>query len=247
MIILLDIDGVMVDLIEGICNLYGKTQDEIKEEWRIKSNYWEDERISIVLDTNTQEIWDKMEAAGPEFWTGMKEFQWAREMWRACRSMAPTYFVTAPTPYPGCLTGKQAWMQAFTGNRTFSDCMIGKPKFLCAGPDKVLVDDSRSNCREFIGAGGRAILFPRYYNGNDVKHPWGVVKPLLEELVSKGREGDAISDAIKKVDRWSEQEKMILGPTPKPASKPEGIVRYGGRYNEKGRRSQGQDVEDAGA
>jgi len=246
MIILLDIDGVMVDLVEGICNLFGKTQEDIKEEWRVKSNFWEDERISIVLDTNTQEIWDKLEAASPNFWMEMKEFSWAKEMWDWCRGASPTYFVTAPTPYPGCLTGKQAWMQAFTGDRIFSDYMIGKPKFLCAGPDRVLVDDSRCNCREFIKAGGRAVLFPRYYNGNEAENPWATIKPVLEKLVGDQAKKNAIKNAIETVDGWSEQEKMILGPPPKSVLGFKGIIRYGGKSNEEGRRSQGQDGKDAG-
>jgi hypothetical protein len=41
---------------------------------------------------------------------------------------------------------------------------MGSPKFLCAKPDNILIDDSDKNCNSFIKAGGKAILVPQPWN-----------------------------------------------------------------------------------
>lgn len=183
MAILLDIDGVMVDLVGGICSLYGKKLSDIKEKWRVTSNNWADDRMSPALDTTTQDIWDRLEAGGIDFWLGLKELQMARSLYEHCKRIQPTYFVTAPTPYENCLRGKLAWMKRFTGNPHFMEYMIGRPKFLCANANNILIDDGKKNCEDFVAHGGRAILYPQFWNGNDVEYPWADVINKLDEML----------------------------------------------------------------
>lgn len=205
--ILLDVDGVMVDLIEGICQLYGTTSNDIKEKWRVTSNNWTDEHehISPTLGTTSQDIWDKMEECGPDFWLELKEYPWARTLYDYCKSKAPTYFVTAPTPYEGCLRGKLEWMKRFTGDPMFMDYLIGRPKFLCAGRGQnILIDDSKKNCKAFNLHGGRSILFPQYWNGNDVVDPCVQVIQKIEELIEPAEpvEIERVWSTVERPDLW---------------------------------------------
>jgi len=211
MVILLDVDGVMVDLIEGICKLYGTTPQAIKEKWRIDSNFWEVESITPTLGGTTEGLWEKMESEGPSFWTGLREYPWAKEMYEWCCRAAPTYFVTSPTPFPSCHAGKLEWMKNFTGDPFFKNYLIGSPKFLCAKKENVLVDDSRKNCRAFVEAGGKAVLFPQFYNGNEVEDSWATIKPVLQKMKTDKH----MREAVEKVEKWRPDLKLMLGPPPK--------------------------------
>ena len=50
--------------------------------------------------------------------------------------------------------------------RGFRDFLIGPPKWICARPDQLLIDDNDGNVESFRERGGQAILFPQPWNLN---------------------------------------------------------------------------------
>lgn len=158
--ILLDVDGVLTDWIGSCCELFGADPQEIMARWMPGHFYIEE---ALHIDSKT--LWDKIDAAGEDYWANLPETPWAREFYAKCQEMAPTFFLTAPSRHPGSMAGKLRWLQAFTGHAC-KNYLVGPAKFLCANDCNVLVDDGDHNVADFHEAGGQAILFPRLWNSD---------------------------------------------------------------------------------
>jgi 5'(3')-deoxyribonucleotidase len=74
------------------------------------------------------------------------------------------FILTAPIRVPDCSAGKVEWIQRFLPMFLHDQFMIGRPKYLCANQESLLIDDSDSNVNDFRRAGGRAVLVPRPWN-----------------------------------------------------------------------------------
>jgi len=61
-------------------------------------------------------------------------------------------------------SAKVEWIHTFLPKWLREQRLIGTPKWFCARPDALLIDDTDRNTDAFCRAGGQAILFPRPWN-----------------------------------------------------------------------------------
>jgi 5'(3')-deoxyribonucleotidase len=166
--ICLDMDGVLVDFVGGAATLIGYDPSVV--------NTWD---YYPLIGKTENEFWRAIDAAGSDFWATLPIYPWALDLYRECKAIAPTIFLTSPSQCPSSMHGKLRWMQDNFG-RQFRDYLVGPKKEFCATPDTILIDDSDANCKKFQAAGGRPILFPRPWNENrGIAEPYSFV---LEQL-----------------------------------------------------------------
>jgi 5'(3')-deoxyribonucleotidase/ribosomal protein L37E len=158
-IILLDLDGVMTQFSEGVAKLFNIPTEVMIENW---PGGWF--AIEEAIGISTDEMWEMIKAEGERFWANLEETPWARELYEKCQELAPVFFLTAPSRDPYSLAGKMQWIYKFTGDNGFGNCMLGRPKFLCANTRTILIDDADHNVNAFRASGGRSILLPLYVN-----------------------------------------------------------------------------------
>lgn len=158
-VILLDMDGVLVDWVGGVCRLYGLDQEELE------SNWGEDWGICSAVGVSEEELWEGIDAEGPAFWYDLEALPWAEALFAECSSRAPTYILSSPSRSPHSAAGKVEWMHRHLGY-PFRDFLLGPCKELCARLGSILIDDRPRNVERFRANGGDAILFPRPWNDN---------------------------------------------------------------------------------
>lgn len=103
------------------------------------------------------------------FWAGVQPSGICYWLIGACVGLVErdnVFILTCPTRYPDCIAGKLEWIQRFLPSWLHQQFLIGKPKFLCASPESLLIDDSDENVYIFRKRGGHAILVPRPWNTN---------------------------------------------------------------------------------
>ena len=150
--ICLDIDGVLADFVGEAGRLMGY-DPAVVDTW----DYYH--KVGETEDT----FWEKIDAAGAEFWAEMQPYPWAHDLFDLCKLKGETILLTTNSKHHKSAEGKVLWMQKHFG-RSFRNYLIGPKKEFCARPGTILIDDSDANCEKFIANGGSAILFPRSWN-----------------------------------------------------------------------------------
>jgi hypothetical protein len=158
----LDLDGVLADIHRGIAEAFG-----VPNEWKVKGEW----RFSVGLEI--PEPWWK--PCNYAFWANAHKTPWADDIVKMilayfdpkeiciCTSL-PTSKGDFPMDRVGeSVAGKIDWLQKHYPLLA-PQFLIGPAKHFCAGPNKILVDDSDDNVKEFISEGGAAITFPRLWN-----------------------------------------------------------------------------------
>ncbi len=157
--IFLDMDGVLCNFVGGFCALHGKSADEVFPPGQ-QGNYEFHDSLGMTRD----QLWRSIDAVGEDHWANMQPYPWALELYEHCKSVAPTIILSTPSLHHSSLSGKCRWLQKYFGSR-FRDYLLGPRKEECARPDTVLIDDFETNCEKFAARGGKAIVFPRPWNG----------------------------------------------------------------------------------
>jgi hypothetical protein len=161
--VFLDLDGVLVDFVNGACRHHG-----------VKNPYLN------PLNHGNYELADLLEMPHETFWGGMGYNFWSQLDWlidgpeiiRAImRYVSPKQvtLLTSPIQTPGCIDGKMHWINKHLPQwrRQF---LVGPPKHVIAGPGKLLIDDFDKNVDKWVTrkdgtpTGGTAIQVPRMMN-----------------------------------------------------------------------------------
>lgn len=154
-IIYLDMDGVCCDFnkdaltIHNRMDLYNNTHYS----------------LSDLMGISDKEFWEKISVYGENFWRGLEEYPWFKDLYNELSKIGNVYFLSAPTLDSNCVKGKLLWLQDHFG-LNFKRYIFTKHKYLLAKPDNFLVDDFEEQFRGFLDAGGNAVLFPQSWNGN---------------------------------------------------------------------------------
>jgi hypothetical protein len=101
------------------------------------------------------------------FWASVPpsdEFQMLLSASRMLVGAENVCILTRPVDSPGCMDGKKQWIRRHLPEEMWSNYLIGEPKYLCAYPGALMVDDVEENVDKFRAHGGRAVLFPRPWN-----------------------------------------------------------------------------------
>ena len=162
----LDVDGVLARWLAALFKLLDLNEAHVRAAWAAHDpkRPWD---VFQVLDMSAREGWHAIDNAGAAFWADIEPHAWAQDLYSLCSQYAQTTLVTSPSYHPSSYAGKAEWI-----NRHFSKSasrLIGNCKPHCAHAGALLIDDSPTNCTQFVQAGGRALLFPGL--GNDL-HPF---------------------------------------------------------------------------
>ena len=178
--LLVDMDGVLVDFVTAALRLHDRM--DVRENW--PAGTWD---FPTVLGISAREFWRPIHEAGAEFWASLAPYSWCDELLSLIAESQHWSILTSPCSDPYCSAGKIIWLQQRFG-RGFRDFLVGPPKWLCARPDQLLIDDNDSNVEQFRARGGRAILFPQPWNENHaLAHDrMGYVREKLAQARSNG-------------------------------------------------------------
>jgi 5'(3')-deoxyribonucleotidase len=155
-IIYLDLDGVLVDFVSGALKTLGVTNYKIPPNgYKIES--WKGVGVS------TKEFWKAIDATNEHFWADLEKYPWSDKLVRLCESYGSVFILTSPSRNPYCLAGKMMWLKKHYPRLTRSVIMTPH-KYLCAAPNRILIDDNDDKINKFIEYGGTGILFPQMWN-----------------------------------------------------------------------------------
>lgn len=176
-IILVDMDGVMVDFISGACGLWG--EDGLPEHWPLGVK-----GAQQALGLTDDDFWERIDSAGIGFWANLAEYDWFADFDFLLRSLGEVYYLSSPSRSVNSIAGKKIWLDKRFGS-AFRNFIFTPAKRLLAGPDRILIDDYERHCREFVLAGGTAFLFGRPWNAKHAGEGmdgWQEVQRILKAI-----------------------------------------------------------------
>jgi len=155
-VFLLDMDGVCCDWTKKALQTLNCPQ--YIDNWTngVKS-------VSQITGYSYDYIWDKIDKFGSKWWEDLEEFPWFWDMYNYLKSEGDVVFCTKPSLDSNSLKGKVDWMQKRFGKK-FINYSLTPLKHLNANKNHILIDDTEKQINKFIKEGGRAILFPQYWN-----------------------------------------------------------------------------------
>lgn len=175
--IFLDLDGVLADLVGGAARIHNKS-------------------ISLVTCYGLGKCWDMEESKvweplGYDFWANLELTPEAHQIVSMCEREVGAESVgilTSPCSTDGCMDGKRAWLRKHFP-QFVKRALIGSPKYFCATPLSLLIDDSDYKVKEFWEHGGLTFLFPRPWNeARDKSYdPLGHLREALYDFRKYGR------------------------------------------------------------
>jgi len=149
--VLVDLDGVLCNFNERVLQVFNKPDYEVT-----KWSFFKDWGLT------TQEFWQKIDET-PGFWENLKPYPWMNELLDFIENRANFFLVSSPSWNASSYSGKRKWVQKYFG-KEFNRLTITNHKELLAKKNAVLLDDSDSNCKKFLEAGGIPLLFPQPWN-----------------------------------------------------------------------------------
>jgi 5'(3')-deoxyribonucleotidase len=157
MITFLDMDGVLVDFRKGAANLHGMDVEEITNE--MDYDFWR------AWGMSDEDFWHPL--SNVDAWRYLPKLPWADELYTTCASLGKVFFSTAPNQSPYSSAGKLFWLSDFLGRMIGpKEYFLGLSKEYLAAPDRLLIDDKMDNCKEWLKAGGAALLWPAPWNSS---------------------------------------------------------------------------------
>jgi 5'(3')-deoxyribonucleotidase len=185
--ILLDLDDVLVDFVDGACRVFNTTRFRLCSNW--EPGNWD--MIPALSKTVNEVItpdyfWERIHHLGSEFWFHLDNHTWMQRLVNVVEKLDPNWhLVTAPafTGHISSYQGKCEWIKEEFGH-SFDRFAITPHKHLFARHDSVLVDDRETTVNKFRELGSNAILFPAHHNSkHEFKNdPLSYVIPELEKL-----------------------------------------------------------------
>lgn len=183
MIALVDMDGVLVDLVGGALKLFNIEQTVEQ----FCANHLGDWHIDVRCGVPKHRFYESMTE---EFWINLDWMPDGKEILRIVEStfgVENVYLWTSPISTDGCYDGKKKWVlrNMPTQYHRSGRLVVGAAKFLGACSKKILIDDSDHNIEAFREAGGHVCLVPRLWNvEHSVRHQaTDIVMARLHERV----------------------------------------------------------------
>ncbi len=154
--VLVDLDGVLVDMVNGACKVHGK-DNPYKQNEKGAWDFWE--LIGVAED----EFWKPL---GFDFWANLDWMPNGKDILASIEKLVPQEnicILSSPCRTPGCVDGKLEWVKRNLPQYE-RQVLIGKPKHFCASNGSILIDDYEENVKKFARSGGNCILVPRPWN-----------------------------------------------------------------------------------
>lgn len=182
--IFLDVDDVLADFSLAALEYLGVERSSID----LDSYYerWGYDIVKAVNDLHpfttfsVTEFWARLPRS---FWANLKitkECDYTIQAAKRIVGRENVFLLTAPINDPECAAAKMEWIRDFVpefwDNRQF---LIGPPKWACAYPGALLIDDSDANVDKFREKGGLAALVPRPWNSGYSRQKDGMMFDIL--------------------------------------------------------------------
>jgi len=174
--ILLDMDGVLVDFVKGLCTFHNKPYPftpGVQGSWDLEP----------ILKMSSKDLWSPL---GYDFWAGLDPYSYMEEY----LNLLETKFgreniclLTSPPKSVGAVEGKIAFIEKYLPNYT-NRFLVGPAKEFCAAPNHLLIDDYIENIEKFRKAGGQTFLVPGAWNTKFNENPLESLKEFLNSLNS---------------------------------------------------------------
>lgn len=163
----LDLDGVLVDFVGGICRAHGRENPYLLRE---NLGHW---HVGEIWGMPDEAFYAPMDA---DFWAGLRMLPDGAEILQLleeCFEPHNICLLTSPTRTRGAVEGKVQWVADHLPQYR-GQLLVGTAKRFCAHAGAILIDDRPENVMEFHEQGGQSILVPRPWN-----HLHDVYSPLI--------------------------------------------------------------------
>lgn len=152
MIIYLDLDGVIINWVEGVCDWF-KIPYEPEKVTHCDS-------LQELTNTPSKEFWEKIKT--PDFWENLKPYQHSNSFIKQLQQLGTVILMSSPAY--GCAGYRQNWIQKYLPDLFYKGHYILTPtKWACAHSGTILIDDNDKNCQEFSKF-GYIIMYPQPWN-----------------------------------------------------------------------------------
>lgn len=153
----LDMDGVLADFISAACKWHGRDNPYANRQNHGNS------QLEDLLGLDPSTFWKGLNY---EFWHTIEPLPHAQELFE----LVSRYYdrehicILSSTSYlDGAGDGKRDWLRKHFP-QLGKNFIFTSQKGLCAGPNKLLIDDFEKNTNAFKKYGGSAFLFPGKHN-----------------------------------------------------------------------------------
>jgi 5'(3')-deoxyribonucleotidase len=173
--IFLDMDGVLANFLKAACFRHNRpyapkeiVKFDIASHWGISAD----------------DFWAPL--CGQEFWENLEPYEWADDLYKGLKEIAPVTILTAPSRDPGCIPGKFAWLDRHLGVKSYDVIPTGKKHLLARHKRCILIDDSEAKTSKFREYGGSAIAFPQHWNEyGSLGYTWEDIAPDVKILAAR--------------------------------------------------------------
>ena len=110
-----DLDGVLVDFVGGVCDIFDLNPALVKRDWPV-GDYDVVARINSFLDVeiSANTFWGEIERKD-SFWENLLPLEIGFNVLDELRKLGDICLLTAPTLDPNCCAGKTRWIQKWFG------------------------------------------------------------------------------------------------------------------------------------
>ena len=193
-VLYLDMDGVLVNFVGGVCRQLGTTEEELIAR-HSPPVPWD---LPTLFGRSFSEIETKLDEG---FWENLEKYPWADELVEYVTGYFPNGVILCTSAgRPGtsffhrAAIGKSLWVHKHFP--AFADSMVVCcQKWHLAGRGKMLIDDSTKQVLEFASHGGTAVLFPQWWNWRWLLVHYGVWIDVVKESIEALAEED-VADNI---------------------------------------------------
>lgn len=169
--VLLDVDGVLANFVQGACDLHGVENPYLRKD---SAGHYD---IVKLLGMPDKEFWEPL---GQDFWADLPKMEHADtivELLELTYGRDNICILTKPCKTVGCADGKRIWLRKHYPQFHY---LIGSSKSWCAHQGSILFDDFAKNISRFRQANGRAYLVPAPWNHLYDVDPLEAVSSFLE-------------------------------------------------------------------
>jgi 5'(3')-deoxyribonucleotidase len=169
--IFIDMDGVLVDFVLGAMQALGNpipnNWETADEDYMLRMPYPRGVvMLNETLGLTYEDFWEKLLLAKPAFWESLEPYPWADRLYLELSQLAPVMIVSKPTEKPSCVEGKVAWLHRWFGFPFDRYIMTHQKAEALAKPGAIILDDLQANVNDFVERGGKGVLFPQPWNGD---------------------------------------------------------------------------------
>ncbi len=194
-VILLDMDGVLVNWADEVAQWFSVSSKELQGAWN-PGEYQIHKVLSRILARDAGQIKDgivrEIVRHGADWWAGLHPYPWAGKIINACTDFVGrenVYFCSNPAftsqhvSIGPVMEGKMRWLE----RHTKKDCrkfVFTPHKHLLARKGTILIDDHGPTLVEFERAGGSFIPCPAKYNNwhHAADDPADFIVRMLDDL-----------------------------------------------------------------